>query len=77
MPPQDRPAYEGQLPNREPACPRKPISIEEADRDSAVGRNNVPYNDGGQPHAVIEPDNARNGNTVPGRRGASGNNPVN
>lgn len=43
---QDHSSYEGDLPNKIPAAPRS-ISIEEADKDSAVGRNNVPYNPGG------------------------------
>lgn len=35
---------------REPQAPRS-ISIEEADKDSAIGRNNIPYGDGGEGHA--------------------------
>lgn len=34
----------------EPQAPGKTISIEQADRDSAVGRNNEPYNPGGECH---------------------------
>jgi len=40
---------EGELPNRKPQGQRS-ISIEQADKDSAVGRNNEPYNKGGEPH---------------------------
>lgn len=47
---QDVSSYEGQLPNREPQCPRKPISAETADKDSTVGRNDVPYNEGSESH---------------------------
>jgi hypothetical protein len=37
--------HEDRLPNREPQAPFS-ISREEADKSSAVGRNDVPYNDG-------------------------------
>lgn len=38
---------EGTLPNTEPQAPRS-ISIETADADSKVGRNNAPYNPGSE-----------------------------
>ena len=40
---------EDTLPNRGPQAPRS-LSIEEADKDSAVGRNNEPYNPGSEAH---------------------------
>jgi hypothetical protein len=42
-------SYEGRLPSREPQAPRS-IPVSEADKDSASGRNNQPYNKGGEPH---------------------------
>ena len=42
-------SYEGDLPNRTPQAPRS-ISAAEADLDSAVGRNNAPYNEGSENH---------------------------
>lgn len=39
--------HEGTLPNTEPQAPRA-ISIDEA--DNQVGRNNAPYNPGGEGH---------------------------
>lgn len=45
----EKSSYEGTLPNREPQAPRS-ISIETADKDSAVGRNDKPYNPGSEPN---------------------------
>lgn len=47
----EKSSYEGALPNTEPQAPRS-ISIETADRDSAVGRNNAPYNPGSTPNGA-------------------------
>jgi hypothetical protein len=47
----DHSSYEGPLPNREPQAPRS-IDIKTADADSAVGRNNAPYNPGSEPHGI-------------------------
>lgn len=44
-------SYEGDLPNREPQAPRS-ISIETADRDSSIGRNNTPYNPGSESQMI-------------------------
>lgn len=75
---QDVSSYEGPIPGNAPQCPRAPISIQEADKDSRIGRaSGFPFNPGGEPHAVIEKDGVKNGNTVPGKRGADGNGPVN
>jgi hypothetical protein len=49
---QDHSSYEGNLPDVKPAAPRS-ISIESADADSKIGRNNTPYNPGGTPNGRV------------------------
>ena len=42
------------LPNKEPQATSS-ITIQEADADSSIGRNNIPYNPGGEGHMIRSP----------------------